>query len=339
MEQEYKYMVCTRCYTFNQAPFIVDAMNGFTMQQTDFPFVCTIVDDASTDGEPEVIRHYLEEHFDLEDHAVVRNEETEDYVLCFAQHKTNKNCYFAVLWLKYNHHHKKGKYPYYAEWRNNAKYIALCEGDDYWIHPMKLQHQVDFMELHPDYSMCFTNALVSYDHLNKSARVFNQIGENQEIHISELIDKWICPTPSILYKASITPLYPLKKKGIISGDWRLTLHCAACGKVWGMKTVMACYRKTESTSSMSNTYSHRADEVFLRKVPILEGLDEYTNGKCHELISQYIRYYSKMGQLVSFKKKHGMLATVLLKPLTLMEMVWKRNIRPKLDKNAPTFSA
>ena len=64
MEQEgYKWKVCVRCYTFNHAPYIEDAMNGFTMQKTDFPFVCCIVDDASTDGTQEVIKKYIVENF------------------------------------------------------------------------------------------------------------------------------------------------------------------------------------------------------------------------------------------------------------------------------------
>ena len=328
-------MVCTRCFTFNHAPYIVDAMNGFTMQETMFPVITLIVDDASTDGEPEVIKQYLTDHFQ----TPYRIEETEDYHLICSKHKSNPNCIFVVFLLKSNHYSiKKPKLPYLSEWLDNAKFHALCEGDDYWIHPMKLQRQVEFMESHPDYSMCFTNALVSYEHLNKPAHVFNQIEENREILLSEMLDRWICPTPGILYRASIRPVYPVNGK-IISGDLRLTFHCAACGKVVGMKGVMAVYRKTESTSSMSNTYSHRADEVFLKKVPILEGFDEYTKGKYHDLLKKYIRYYSKMGQLMSFKKKHGMLATVFLKPLTLLEIVWKRNIRPRLDKNAPTYSA
>ena len=70
------FMVQVSCRTFNHANYITDAMNGFTIQQTNFPYVCTIVDDASTDGEQEVIRQYLQEHFDLEDKSVVRNEET-----------------------------------------------------------------------------------------------------------------------------------------------------------------------------------------------------------------------------------------------------------------------
>lgn len=163
MEQKhYKWMVRVSCMTFNHAPYITDALNGFTMQETTFPFVCTIIDDASTDGEPEVIRKYLQENFDLGDKSVVRNEESDDYVLCFAQHKTNKNCYFAVLWLKYNHYSiKKTKKPYIAEWHENAKYIAICEGDDYWIDSRKLQMQVDYLENNKDCILVHTNYAVS----------------------------------------------------------------------------------------------------------------------------------------------------------------------------------
>lgn len=149
-----QYKVYVRCYTYNQASYIVDALNGFTMQKTDFPYVCIIVDDASTDGEPEVIKQYLSEYFDLDDNSVRRNEETEDYYLIFARHKTNLNCFFAVLLLKYNHYHKKPKDPYFKEWTKNTKYVALCEGDDYWTDSRKLQMQVDYLDAHPDYSLC-----------------------------------------------------------------------------------------------------------------------------------------------------------------------------------------
>ena len=74
-------------------------MDGFCMQETDFPFVCIIIDDASTDGEQEVIRQYLSEHFDLEN-DVTRNEETDHYRQTYARHKTNPNCYFAVLSIR-----------------------------------------------------------------------------------------------------------------------------------------------------------------------------------------------------------------------------------------------
>ena len=95
------FLVCIRCFTFNHAPYIEDAMNGFCMQDASFPFVCTIVDDASTDGEQEVIKAYLQKHFDIDDPSIARNEETDDYVLVFARHKTNKNCFFSVFFCTF----------------------------------------------------------------------------------------------------------------------------------------------------------------------------------------------------------------------------------------------
>ena len=146
-------MVVTRCFTYNHAPYIVEAMNGFTMQETTFPVYYLITDDASTDGEPEVIEKYLADHFQ----TPYRTEDTDDYNLICANHNTNPNCTFVVFLLKYNHYSiKKPKMPYLSEWLENAKYHALCEGDDYWIHPGKLQMQVDFLESNPDYGLVHT---------------------------------------------------------------------------------------------------------------------------------------------------------------------------------------
>lgn len=151
MEKEYKYMVCTRCFTFNHAPYIVDAMNGFSTQETTFPVVTVIVDDASTDGEQDVIRKYLDEHFQ----EPYRTEETDYAHIVCANHRTNPNCQFVVFLLKYNHHSiRTPKAPYLKEWLDNAKYIALCEGDDYWTDHKKLQKQVTFLEEHHEYNVC-----------------------------------------------------------------------------------------------------------------------------------------------------------------------------------------
>lgn len=177
--EKYNWMVCVRCMTFNHAPYIVDAMNGFTMQETTFPFVCCIVDDASTDGEQEVIKNYLAENFDLDDKLVVRNDDTEDYVLIFSQHKTNRNCFFAIYFLKYNHWgtkiSKARKLIYISEWHEKAKYIAVCEGDDYWIASEKLQKQVVFLENNPDFVICTHDYIRYYE--NK--KHFNEQSENK----------------------------------------------------------------------------------------------------------------------------------------------------------------
>ena len=92
MKEECNYMVRVSCMTYNQSAYITDAMNGFVMQQTNFPFVCTIVDDASTDGEQEVISAFVKENFDLQDTSIAYEKDVDYGHVAFARHKTNKNC-------------------------------------------------------------------------------------------------------------------------------------------------------------------------------------------------------------------------------------------------------
>ena len=147
------FKVSVWCNTYNQAFYIKDTMDGFCMQQTSFPFVCLIMDDASTDGEPEVIKQYLNDHFDTE-----WTKETEDYHLTLARHQENKNCYFAVYLLKYNHYSiKKPRLKYYRELTDEIDYVALCEGDDYWTDAHKLQKQADALDANPQATLVYTN--------------------------------------------------------------------------------------------------------------------------------------------------------------------------------------
>ena len=200
-QEQLKYMVRVSCMTYNHVNYITDAMNGFTMQETNFPYVCTILDDASTDGEQEVIKKYLQEHFDLDNRSVVRNEETDDYVLAFAQHKTNRNCYFAVLFLKYNHYSiKKAKDQYIKEWLD-VKYIAFCEGDDYWTDPQKIQKQVDFLKSHSDYVATAENALV-INSINKTEYLFSN-EESRDLTVKELIIRRRFATASVVCRRDV----------------------------------------------------------------------------------------------------------------------------------------
>lgn len=192
------FKVSVRCMTYNQAAYIEDAMDGFCMQQTDFPFVCIIMDDASTDGEQKVIQKYLESHFDLDDLNLSRIEENDDYKLIFARHKENRNCYFAVFYLKYNHYgsieFKNRKLSYYSKLEAKTDYIALCEGDDYWIDSLKLQKQMDFLESYPEYGMCYTkfDILLSKENV-MLYDVYDTIPQRYKI-VNDL-ETWIETTP------------------------------------------------------------------------------------------------------------------------------------------------
>ena len=157
MGKKIDFVVRVSCMTYNQEPYITDALNGFVMQQTSFPFVCTIVDDASTDRNAEVIRDYVSENFDLQDTSIAYEKDMDYGHVTFARHKTNQNCFFAVIYLKENHYSQgKSKEPYMVEW-SGRKYIAICEGDDYWTDPLKLQKQVEFLEGHEDVGFVGSN--------------------------------------------------------------------------------------------------------------------------------------------------------------------------------------
>lgn len=155
----YKYSVAIQCMTYNHSKYIEDALNGFIMQNTDFPYVILLVDDASTDGEGKIIAEYVDIHFDLCDTSVSYTKETEYAKITYAQHKTNLNCFIVAMYLKYNHYQigkKHEKWEYVSEWLNSSKYIALCEGDDYWTDSNKLQKQVSLLEENPKLVMSYT---------------------------------------------------------------------------------------------------------------------------------------------------------------------------------------
>ena len=157
-KQEYKVLV--RCFTYNQKTYIEDALNGFAMQQTDFPFVCLVMDDASTDGEEKVIKAWMERECDMSRAETI---DIPTSVVIIVPHKTNAFCTFAVYILKQNlYKAQEAKFRYVTPWREKCEYEAMCEGDDYWIDPLKLQKQVDFLDEHLDKTLVYTDCNVCF---------------------------------------------------------------------------------------------------------------------------------------------------------------------------------
>lgn len=237
-------MVGVVCKTYNQSNYIEETMHGFTMQQTSFPFVCCIIDDASTDGEGEVIRKYVKKNFEVENASLFRTEETGDYILWVSRHKINRNCFFAVYFLKYNHYSmKKSKSSYLSKW-DTCKYLALCEGDDYWISCQKLQKQVSFLKVHSDYAMVCCRAkrysqrkMIFMD----DARSYDY---SRDVEVEDVVLRGggFIPTCSMVYRTCVTHDYPDYCLKCHVGDWPLQIMCIMKGKVYYDNDAMVVYR-------------------------------------------------------------------------------------------------
>lgn len=248
-----QFKVSVRCLTYNQAPYILDTLDGFAMQQTTFPFVCTIVDDYSSDGEQEAIQRYIEQNFDLSDANIAYQRETEYAHITFARHKTNLNCFFAILYLKYNHYSlKRNKLSYLAEWLDDVDYAALCEGDDYWIDPLKLQKQVDYLDAHPDCGLVHTQAKVYVEKSKSFTKRF--IGFDFDDIDQLIVENKIATLTTcfrndlyVKYKSEITPDPSWKM-----GDYPAWLYFAHSSKVHFINEPTAVYRVLENSASHNN---------------------------------------------------------------------------------------
>lgn len=156
-----------------------------------------------------------------------------------------------------------------------GKYIAICEGDDYWIDPLKLQLQVDFMEANPNYSMCFHNAVILNELVGKQQKIksFCHFDQNQQTSTETLIEEWCIPTASILYskEAFLQVSIPM----FHSGDYILELALASIGKVYYINRYMSVYRKNNGGVSISISPKKWADQW----CELLDWYDKYTVNK------------------------------------------------------------
>lgn len=248
MDGVFSYLVRTHCATYNHEHYIKDALQGFVMQETNFPVVYTIVDDASTDRNPEVIREFVNDKFDLQDTSIAYEKDMNYGRVTFARHKTNKNCYFAVIYLKENHYsQKKSKMPYLTEWMD-TKYIALCEGDDYWTDPLKLQKQVDYLEGHPECCMCSHAVDWEIDgklyeggcrHKNSCDLTTDEVIRNGGLYLA---------TNSLVYRKWLDEDQPEWRKKSMVGDYPLQILGTLRGKLHFLPDTMSVYRYLSSGS-------------------------------------------------------------------------------------------
>ncbi len=162
-------VVVIQCLVYNHEPYLRQCLDGFVMQQTDFPFVAIVHDDASTDHSADIIREYATKYPNII-HPIYETE---------------------------NQYSKPGAISRIMfETSKDAKYIAFCEGDDYWTDSIKLQRQVDFLESHHEYVATAENGLIQNTIINKEYPFNTDL--SHDITQEEAIIKRRFPTAGVL---------------------------------------------------------------------------------------------------------------------------------------------
>lgn len=211
-------IVTVWCLAYNQKDFIRDALEGFVMQKTTFPFEVIVHDDASTDGTTAIVQEYARQYPEIIKPVI----ETENQ-----WQKGGLKNIIHILNEKYR----------------NGKYIAFCEGDDYWTAPQKLQQQVDFLESHSEYSMCFHCAKKKYE-TNARAWINCENIEDRDYDATDIFVNWTVPTASVMCRSEAMEFYANLKhpERIQNYDIFIFLSCAMIGKLRGMHDQMSVYR-------------------------------------------------------------------------------------------------
>lgn len=255
-------IVSISCLVYNHEPYLKQCFEGFVMQKTNFKFEVLIHDDASTDGSVEIIKEYTDKYPDI----------FKPYFQKENQYSQGNGFVGGMI----NRERAKGKY------------IALCEGDDYWIDPLKLQKQVDFMENHNEYTLCGSNGIILWDNGYKEPKYFNNVFKTREVLPEEIIGHWFFPTASLLVRKTVYDNYPDWTKKIYSGDQTLTLICLSKGKICCIGNTTCIYRRVKDGNSVSNMVDKKKHFVLKQHILLYSEYNDYTAGRFSNHITSHI---------------------------------------------------
>lgn len=234
-------LVSVSLVTYQHASYVEQAIRSILDQTTDFPFEVVVGDDSSTDGTFELLKKYQERH---------------PTKIRLIQSRPNLGV-----------HTGNGRLNLIRNLRAcRGKYIALLEGDDYWIEKSKLQQQVDFLESNPDYSGCCGNSMIRWEYgKTRPMEIYNKVPLLDPLPLSEMVTRYVAQTGSYCMRGVPEWVYT---------DWFVNLDAADNALLWGMamngkvkyeKEAWTVWRRQQGTatsvvgSSFFRHFSHRSE--------------------------------------------------------------------------------
>ena len=223
-------LVTISCITYNHKPYIRRCLDGFVMQKTNFPFKAIVHDDASTDGTSDIVREYAEKYPEI----------------------------IVPILEKENVYSKKdGTLDRIMAQACIGKYVAICEGDDYWTDPYKLQKQVDYMEAHPECALCYGNFYKvrneDYEHPAENTPLYRK--QNRELpegkgqlFYSILKGRVDAQTMTMMYRRSSFEAIAPNIHTFMMGDIPLLLDLSQIGDLHYIDEYLGVYNMHEGSA-------------------------------------------------------------------------------------------
>ncbi len=277
-------LVSVICITYNHKDSIKEAIEQILVQETPFAFEVIIHDDASTDGTVSIIEHYSEKYPQIIK-PIYQNEN---------QFSKGKN----PLLLAVDH--------------AQGHYLALCEGDDFWIDSKKLHHQLREMKKHPECHISFHPAYIKHNGPNNPTQLLGYHGPKTSIFTpSQLIlgGGGFCPTASLVLKKQVCENFRLWFQESNVQDYLIQVLASLNGGALYLSTPMAVYQEN-SPGSWSEKMSQNPDyfySFYKNRLTFLNHLDAYTQKRYHKIITirkqQICHYVCRKPFIYPLRKK------------------------------------
>lgn len=320
ISEGYEFKVLISCNTFNHAKYIKDTLYGFASQRTNFPYACFVLDDASTDGAQNVIQEWLEKECDM---SKVKRFEQDLVSIIIAPLINNDKCTFIIYLLKENFYGKPEKSQFISEWQEECTYVAVCEGDDYWIDPCKLQLQVDCLDANSNCTLVGTNGIILWERGEKFPSLFRHTYDKVQLTIEDIVESWQFPTASLMFRKDIFFDRPKWMQKIYSTDQSLALVSIHKGIVVALPNITCVYRKTLDGKSASNRADSNRSYVIEQHQLLYTEFDKWTNGCYQELIAEVLHNEELEKQYIQRKKRHVIIPLLLMPKFTITRYVQK----------------
>lgn len=204
--------------TYQHSKFIRQCLDGVLMQKTNFSFEILLGEDESTDDTREICITYAHKY--------------PNKIRLLLHHRQNNIQIGGLATGRFN--------LLYCLYSTNGKHIALCEGDDYWTDPYKLQKQVDFLEANPDFSICFHKVQILENNEFKDDYITNVPATVTTVH--DLINGNYIHTPSCVFRNRINQIIGKHFQYVSIADYYIHIMNALYGKVYYIDELMAVYR-------------------------------------------------------------------------------------------------